>query len=55
MSKLKGYKTHIFAVLIGLTAAAGAMGWVSPEIQVTLYGLFGAGGLTSVRSALKNK
>jgi hypothetical protein len=47
---IDGKKTYISAILIGLGAAATAMGYVIPE---WVWALLGAIGLGSVRAAIK--
>lgn len=47
---LQGKKTYIVAILIGVGAAAQAMGYVIPEY---VYILLGALGLGAVRSGIE--
>ncbi len=50
LSKLEGYKTYIVAVLIGVAAAAQALGYTVPE---WIYAVLGALGLGAVRAGAK--
>ena len=50
---LKGKKTFIFSVCLFLTFGAEGIGLISPDVALLLKGLFGAGGLTSLRLAIK--
>ncbi len=50
LALIEGKKTYITAVLIGLGAAATAMGYPIPE---WVWALLGAVGLGSVRAAIK--
>lgn len=52
---LEGKKTYIFAVLIGVVAAAEFIGYVSMGTATTLYGLLGAGGLGALRAGVAKK
>ena len=53
MNKLQGYRTYIFAGLLGLATVAHALGWVDDSVYQTLVGLFGAGGLAGLRAGIK--
>lgn len=50
---LDGKKTYIIAGAVALVTFALAMGWVSQELANIIYGLLGAGGLFTMRSAIK--
>lgn len=51
MAFLKGKRTYIFAVLLGLATVAQALDWIDDQTFQTLVGLFGAGGLAGLRAA----
>lgn len=53
MDLLKGYRTYIIAILIGLTVGSEFLGLVSHETALTVLTLLGAGGLATIRAALK--
>lgn len=53
LKKLKGKRTYLVAVLVGVVAVLGHLGYLSPEAQATLLGLLGAGGLASLRAGVK--
>ena len=52
VDSLKGYKTYIFAVCIGLLAAAQYLGFIDDGTAQLLYGLFGSGGLAALRAGV---
>ena len=54
MSFLKGKKTYILAVLLGLATVAHALNWIDSNTFFTLSGLLGAGGAATLRSAINN-
>ena len=49
---LEGKKTYLAALAVALVAFAQVVGWVDNETASVLYGLFGAGGLVSLRMAV---
>ena len=51
--KLKGYRTYIVAVCVGLVTVAHYLGWLSPETTAVLLGLLGATGVATMRAAIK--
>ena len=51
---LKGKKTYILAVLLGLATVAHALNWIDSNTFLTLSGLFTAGGAASIRDAISN-
>lgn len=50
---LQGYRTYICAAGVALVTAAHFMGWITTEQATALYGLLGAGGLASLRAAVR--
>lgn len=52
MELLKGKKSYIIAVALGLVVALHAAGVLSDEAYQLLLGLLGAGGVAAIRSAL---
>ena len=53
LNYLKGKKTYCLAFLVGLVAVCQSLGYVSNEVAVVLYGLLGAGGMATMRAAIK--
>lgn len=53
IKSLEGKKTYICAVLIAVLTAGHYIGWIDAQMYQTLIGLFGAGGLASLRAAKK--
>jgi len=53
MKMLSDKKTYIFAGLIALAAFAKAVGWIDEKTYELLMGLFGAGGLATLRAGVK--
>jgi len=49
---LNGKKTYIVAVLVGIVAIAQFLGYISAETATVLYGLLGATGIATTRSAI---
>lgn len=49
---LKGKKTYLFSALIALVVFAQQMAWIDAEMSAVLLGLFGAGGLASLRAGV---
>lgn len=52
-ASLTGYRTYIIAILIGIVAALQFLGMLDIDTVTLLYGLLGAGGAASVRSAIR--
>ena len=52
-SLLKGRRTYIVAVLLGLVVIAESLGYLDAETAFTLKGLLGAGGLAALRAGVK--
>ena len=52
-SLLKGRRTYIVAVLLGLVVIAESLGYLDAEMAFTLKGLLGAGGLAALRAGVK--
>ena len=52
---LSGYRTYITATLLGLTQAASAMAWITPETTTTLTNLLIGGGFVFLRAGISNK
>ena len=50
MEKLAGKKTYLSAFAIAILSVAHYVGWVDESAYLTALGLFGAGGLASLRS-----
>lgn len=50
---LKGKKTYGVAFAVAVATFAYAMGWIDTNTLVTIYGFLGAGGLATLRDALK--
>lgn len=53
MHILKGRKTYIVAVAAGLVTVAQVLGLIDAELAITIYGLLGAGGLATLRMAMR--
>lgn len=53
MGKLNGKKTYIIAILIGIVAVVENLGFISPEVALTLYGILGSGGLATLRHGVQ--
>ena len=49
---LKGYKTYIIAIVIGLLNFAVAMGWITPDHLAAINTVLGALGLAALRAAV---
>lgn len=54
IENLKGKKTYVIALAIGLVTAAEFLGWIDMATAATLYGLLGAGGLVTLRMAVNS-
>lgn len=54
MTFLKGKKTYILAILLGLATVAQALGWIDAHTFSVVAGLLGAGGAATLRSAIDN-
>ena len=54
LSFLKGKKTYIVAVLVGVATAAQAAGMITPEQLQIIIGLLTAGGLAALRAGVSN-
>ena len=52
MDFLKGKKTYLIAVAVGLLAAAKALGYIDDETVATLTVLLGGGGLATLRAGM---
>ena len=52
MSFLSGYKTYICAAAIGVLTGLHYAGVIDQTLYQTLVGLFGAGGLASLRAGV---
>lgn len=52
LEKLKGKRTYIIAVVIGLLNIAVAVGWVSPDHLTQINLVLGALGLGTLRAAV---
>lgn len=52
MNFLSGYKTYLCALGGGLVVAAYFLQWIDAATAQVLLGLFGFGGLASLRAAL---
>lgn len=50
---LEGKKTYIVAVSVGLVTIAWSLGFIDEVTRDTLFGLLGAGGVASLRLAIK--
>ncbi len=48
-------KTYVVAVLIGMTSAAKAMGWITDSMAETLIGLLVGGGFATLRLGLASE
>jgi hypothetical protein len=51
---LKGYKTYICAVLLGIIVVLEKLGYMSADMVGMLIPLLGAGGLASLRHSVSN-
>lgn len=54
ISWTKGKKTYFTALGVAIVAVATYMGWIDIATASALYGLLGAGGIASLRSAVKD-
>jgi hypothetical protein len=52
MGNFSGWKTYICAGVIAIATFAYAMKWIDQTVYNTILGLFGAGGLAALRSAV---
>lgn len=50
---LEGKKTYFVAALVAVVAVAEFMGWIDMQTATSILGILGAGGLASLRSAVK--
>lgn len=55
IQKLKGKKTYIIAVVIGILTMLHSLGWIETTAYITLMGLLGGGGMATMRSGINNK
>lgn len=53
MEKLKGYKTHLVAVVAGVATMVHYMGWMDAEAYQAVLGILGPAGVMAFRSAMK--
>lgn len=53
MNFLSGYKTYIIAALVGAVTVAHTLGYINDEIFKEALGFLGAGGLVTLRAAVK--
>lgn len=49
---LKGKKTYITALLLGMVTVAYALGYIDESLRATLEGLLLAGGLAALRDSI---
>lgn len=54
LEKLKGYRTYLIALLVGILAMAQHLGIIDGQIYLTLMGLLGATGLSTLRAGITN-
>ncbi|KKL68830.1 hypothetical protein LCGC14_2121020 [marine sediment metagenome] len=54
LQRLKGKKTYILAVLVGIVTTAHALGWIETHAYITLLGLLGAGSAATLRDGINN-
>jgi len=52
LAYLKGKRTYIVAVLVGVLSVLQYLGVLSSDVYVTLMGVLGAGGLASLRAGV---
>jgi len=52
MKFLQGKKSHIIAVLIGLTTGAYHMGWIDTATLLTLLAILDAGAISAIRAGI---
>lgn len=50
---MSGKKTYIIAAFVALAVFAKTMGWIDQATFEILLGLFGAGGLATLRAGVK--
>lgn len=50
---LRGKKTYAVAVAIGVVVVSEYLGWIDAQTAITLYGLLSAGGVASLRDAIR--
>lgn len=50
---LEGKKTYIVAFLVATVSFAVGMGWIDESTALLLYGFLGAGGLATLRAAVR--
>jgi len=50
---LKGKKTYLAAVAVGILTAVKMMGWIDQQVYDAVLAFLGAAGLASMRSAVK--
>ncbi len=51
---LSGYKTYIFAAIVGIASVAKYLGYITEELYQGVVGIAGSGAAITLRSALKN-
>lgn len=50
---IDGYKTYIVAVLLGCTAAAEYLGWITPDLREAIVTFLIGSGLAALRHGIK--
>ena len=52
-NKLKGKKSYLLAITLGLVTVAYSLGWLEQEVYTTLAGLLGAGSVAALRKGME--
>tara|TARA_Y100000310_G_scaffold242266_1_gene246411 strand:- start:3125 stop:3292 length:168 start_codon:yes stop_codon:yes gene_type:complete len=54
MDFLKGKKTYMIALAVGLVTAAQVLGWIDADTYKVVLGFLGAGGLATLRAGVNS-
>lgn len=54
MGLLKGYKSYIVAVLVGLATIALQLQWIDFEVYTWIMSILVPGGIVALRAGMKN-
>lgn len=52
---MKGYKTYLIALAMGIATAMKFLGYLDQETYLTIMGLLGGGGFAALRAGVKKE